>query len=482
LKSILRSTAILSSSSLVTILIGLVSAKAWAVMLGATGLGAMGLLQSLVGLTVMLLALGVGPGLVRLGASALAEDDAAQLAALRRAAWLLLWLPSGFAVIVLVLFRNEISRVVLDSPDHGRDVALMSLVVPVTMAAAIQASLLNAYHRVAVLAKIAVLTSALGTAAGLGVIYVWRERGVPAAIIATAAVTLAVTGYYYRREIGPSPVRTTWAPVVACANALIRFGVPYTGSMLVGMGIQLALPIFVVHRLGQTDVGYYRAAMAIAVSYLGFLTSAMAQDYFPRLSAVKNRPDELCALANQQFRLVLLIGAPLILGVLALSPFLVPIIYTPSFRPAVAVIEWQLIGDIFKFASWTMAYVVLVRSGSVAFFLIELTCGVATLLTSWLGLQWFGLAGMGIAFLVSYAVYFLVVWATLRRILGFSLGTENAILLTGALAAAGLMRLSSTIDAAEQRFVIGMVLAGAAGFVSLRLIWTEVGGLRAFRS
>ncbi len=48
MKSVLRSTLILSSSAVASIGVGLISAKAGALLLGPAGLGVMGLLQSVV--------------------------------------------------------------------------------------------------------------------------------------------------------------------------------------------------------------------------------------------------------------------------------------------------------------------------------------------------------------------------------------------------------------------------------------------------
>src|SRR5262249_51489941 len=143
----------------------------------------------------------------------------------------------------------------------------------------------------------------------------------------------------------------------------------------------------------------HRAALSVSGVYLGFLLTAMAYDYYPRVSAASGRPAELVQLVNQQHRLVMLLAGPMILGALALAPYLIPLIYTPNFAPAVDIVEWQLIGDLFKFSSWTMGFIILVRSGSTTLFLVELLSGVNILVGSWVGMRFFGLPGLGIGFL-----------------------------------------------------------------------------------
>src|SRR5947209_8499677 len=79
MKSILKATAILSSGSLVSILVGLVSAKFSALLLGPSGVGYMGLLQSTLSLVVLVAGMGgISAGLVRAGARARAEENIRQ--------------------------------------------------------------------------------------------------------------------------------------------------------------------------------------------------------------------------------------------------------------------------------------------------------------------------------------------------------------------------------------------------------------------
>ena len=129
MKSILRATAVLGSSSVVSLLVGLASAKAWAVLLGPSGLGLMGLLQSLVGLAALVAGMGIGTGLVRAGANALAQEDQARVAALRQAAWFLLGALGGLAALILTVFRVPISEWLLGGREHADSVVLIAVAV-----------------------------------------------------------------------------------------------------------------------------------------------------------------------------------------------------------------------------------------------------------------------------------------------------------------------------------------------------------------
>ena len=98
---------------------GLVSAKVSALVLGPGGMAYLGLLQSLLGLSVLFAGMGIGTGLVRAGARALAEEDLQKEAALRGGAWLLCWSLGGLAVLLMILLRAPLSRLVLGDPQHS---------------------------------------------------------------------------------------------------------------------------------------------------------------------------------------------------------------------------------------------------------------------------------------------------------------------------------------------------------------------------
>jgi PST family polysaccharide transporter len=96
MKSIFRATAILSGSSFVSILFGLVSAKVLALVLQPTGYGYYGLAQNFVGFASLLTGVGMATGLVRLGAGAATSGDEATVANLRSGTWLLLLGLGGY--------------------------------------------------------------------------------------------------------------------------------------------------------------------------------------------------------------------------------------------------------------------------------------------------------------------------------------------------------------------------------------------------
>lgn len=478
MKSILRATAILSSSSIASILLSLVSAKVMALYIHPEGYGYYGLLQSFVSVTSLLAGVGMATGIVKLGAASAARDEATRIASLRWASWLIFAVLGALAMVVISVFREGLSQLVLGQHHHGGMILLMGVASLFTVATNIQVGTLNAYHRVGALAKNGILNTFLSSSFSIASVIIWRARGIPVAVLGGAIVTWIVSQTFLNREVG-RPLRAPLSTVLQDAKALLRFGGPYMASMFVGTGVQMLLPILVLHLLNPESVGYYRAAAAISVGYLGFLVTAMGQDYYPRVSAAAHEPAQLISLINAQHRLVMVLVVPMILGTLALTPYLVPLIYSAKFHPAVDILEWQLIGDLFKFASWTMSFAVLARCAPSLYFLTECVGGAVTLGTTWFGIKLLGMQGLGISFLVTYVVYYCIVWVVIRREIPLRLSGTNRGLFFAGIVGAMVIRILPATPFSHDRTAVALSLALLAGIFSLMILWRDY---RATRS
>lgn len=473
MKSIFKATAILSGSSFISIILGLATAKVLALILQPSGYGYYGLLQSFVGLAALFSGFGMATGLVRLGARAATQHDEATIASLRKGAWVLFLGLGSVTLTILFLFRNTLSRWALGNSEHGTTIVVMGIALLFTVAGNIQVGTLNAYHRVGALAKYGIVNTLGGALITIGAVALWHVRGVVLAIIGGAFATWAASRYFLQSEVKATNLRTSNAETLKASWQLLKFGGPFTASLLAGTGVQLALPMVVVHLLNTESVGYYKAAIAISVGYLGFLVTAMGQDYYPRLSAVSHQPRALVDLINEQHRLVMVLAVPMILGTLALVPFLVPLVYSLKFTPTVEILEWQMIGDLFKFSSWTMSFAILARCKTSTYFLTELAGGIGTLAMTWLAVRWFGFPGLGIGFLASYVLYYLIVSYVIRREVPLVLTASNKKMMLCAVAAALIVRILPSTRFAGLRTPAGLLLAAVAGIPSLFIIWKE---------
>lgn len=424
MNKVIRATAILTSGSAVSVAAGLVSAKVTAVILGASGVGVSAVFQSYASLSGLVLGMGIGTGIVRIGAQSIRDGETNRAESLLSAAWLLYWVMMGLLIIAVSISLLGHGWTLMGPDAKWWWLLALMILVTETSASGVHGSVVNAHQKVGLLTRITV-TSALSS--GVAMVCGVLLFGVNGLIVGPTVAGIFTLAVAWRS----SRILRSSRELVRIANAwtgigeLLRFGLPYTASMLVGTGVQMSVPILVLKFTSQADAGYYRAAFAITSTYMNFLISAMGQEYFPRISALRGNVKELGVAIRQQFELVMTIVTPAIAIVIIAAPILIPLAYSHAFAPSVGILRWQLIGDYFKFAAWTFSFVVLSESPPLLYFIIEITWGATNLAVNWVGLSHFGVQATGVSYMASYIVYAGVVWALLSRRISLQLGGQN---------------------------------------------------------
>ena len=128
-RQILRSSTLMGSASLLNMVIGLVRTKLFAVWLGPSGVGLMGVLGTVVDLARSVAGLGLNQSGVRQVAESAATHDAARMArtaaALRATAYAL----GATGGLALALASPGVSQLTFGTPAHWPQVALLGAVL-----------------------------------------------------------------------------------------------------------------------------------------------------------------------------------------------------------------------------------------------------------------------------------------------------------------------------------------------------------------
>lgn len=86
--------------------------------------------------------------------------------------------------------------------------------------------------------------------------------------------------------------------------------------------VQFVVKTFIARTGSIADVGLYQAGWALNGTYLGLVFTAMAKDYYPRLSQAATDNRVVRTMMNQQTEIALLVLAPLVIVMIVFMPFL----------------------------------------------------------------------------------------------------------------------------------------------------------------
>ncbi|MBJ7545191.1 O-antigen translocase [Rhodomicrobium udaipurense] len=466
-RTMLRSSSIIGGASVVNILANLLKLKIAAVLLGPAGVGLVGLYQSLMQTAGSVAGLGLANSGTRQIAAASADGGAAEVGRVRRA---LFWGTLAQAILGAMLFwlvSGWIAACFVAAPERANHVAWLSLGVGLSVAAGAQSALLIGLRQTGDIARVQVGSGTGGAALGVAALWLWGDGGLIAMVLAAPVVTFLLGHVYVSRLKRPSGPPDPPPLLAREWGAMAQLGFAFMMSNLITIGGFLAVRVLVQRELGAEALGQFQAAWAIGMTYLGFVLGAMGADYYPRLTAAIGDRAAAVRLVNEQTEVALLLCGPVIVAMLGCAPWVIRLLYTAEFGPAVEILRWQLLGDILKVMSWPLGFILFALGAGKAFVLTE-TLGMAVFILGVLTLlPLIGVTATGVAFLALYVVYLPLVWWLGRCRIGFrwtrAVWVQAIAVIGAAVAVDAAARWSEPLGA-----VLGIVLAAGMGF------WTVI--------
>lgn len=425
-RAVFRSSAVIGGSSLINIVIGTAKVKVLALLLGPAGIGLMGFYLNIMNMTATLAGCGTGSSGVRQIATS--RDQAKTLSAVRRALWIGSLMLGLTGMVALWLTREPVAVWIFGNVTHASSVGWLGLGVLLTQIAGSQTALLQGLRRIGDLAKVSVLSAIVAAVTGIVAVHFLGEDGVLWFVLSAPAVNFVVAGYYTAQLPAPqkeyefAEIRQQWL-------ALLKLGLPLMAAGLLTLITQLVVRSMVLGELGLDASGYFHAAWTISMTYVTFVLNAMAMEYFPRLTAAINDPNQARRLVNEQTEMALLLAGPLLIAMMTLAPWVIHLLYSDSFGAASEVLRWQVLGDILKIATVPIVFIFLaLGNGSIAVTVQCVWCTVYLGVVA-LGIGEYGLLITGVGFAAAYLIYFMVVALFANQLIGHKPSKRNSLLL-----------------------------------------------------
>ncbi len=432
----------IGGAAIANVAVGLGKMKIAALLLGPAGVGLIAIYQSLVNTAAQVGGLGVASASVRQVARADADGDAATLAAARRALFLTTGALAMAAVVAVWLLRGPIWRHILDRTARPSDLIWIALAVGLTIVASSQQYLLNGFRRITDLARLSVGSALIGAALGIAALFAWGDGGIGAYVLAIPVAAVLSGAWYTARleRVGTAPPRRA---MTAQVRLMVGLGVTMMLGNLAAPLAQLIVRSLVGARLGPVPLGEYSAASMVALTYIGFILSAMGADYYPRLAALIDDRAAAAAMVNQQTEIALFLAAPLLLAMQCAAPWAIRLLYSSEFDGASDVLRLLVLADIFKIVGWPLGYLMLAAGRGRLFLATEALFAAIFVSVTALTLTRWSVLAAGAGVLAMYLVYLPLTYWIARRAIGFH--WQRRVSLTGAavVGAVALVALAS---------------------------------------
>jgi PST family polysaccharide transporter len=397
----------------------LLRTKVLAILLGPAGVGLTSLYTGFLSTAGTFASMGVGTVGTRQIAEAFSKDDSRAILVARKAMFWGTMLLAATGALTVWSLRTVLAVYVLGSAAHSRAIGWLSLGVALTVAAASQGALIQGMRRIGDLARLTVFSSLLNTVLGIALLWRWGNAGLIGYVLIGPLMTFVLGHVYVSRLPKAGSDTVTLEEVTGEWTTLLRLGLAFVGAGLVTSLIQLWIRVDVGRVLGTASLGQYQAAWTISMQYVSFVLTAMASDYYPRLTGVIHDQKAAGRLVNEQTEIAILLSTPVFIAMMAMAPWVMHLLYSASFAPAVEILRWQVLGDVLKVASWPLGFVILAAGDGRTFFWSESVTAVVTIALIAGFVSFIGLRITGIAYLATYAFYLPLVYWLARRRIGF---------------------------------------------------------------
>jgi enterobacterial common antigen flippase len=468
-EQILRSSSIVGGASLITMLLGMIRTKFAAVFISTGGVALLSGFGSIQGVIGIIAGLGIQSSAVREIAVAVGKGDneviALTVLMLRRISWF----TGLVGMAVMMAFSPILSRLTFNSDVYTFDIAALGLNILLLNLAGAHLALLQGMRKLGDMARANIGSAMLSTLTTVGFYHWLGLRGIVPSLISIAAFQLAIA-WYFARRVPLCQVTQTWKETFIAAHIMVKLGFVFMCSALMAGGIIYSTIILLARQIDLNAVAIYSAAFLLSGMSVNFVLAAMGADYYPRLVGVAHDKALVNRLVNEQTEIGLLLSTPGLLFTMVLAPWIIQIFYTREFLSAVDLLQWFVLGCLGRVISWPLGFVMLALGKGRWFLITEIGANFVHLGLIFIGLKWFGIEGVAIAFFALYAILFVAVYLVCRHLTGYTMSNDLRKISLYLVAAYGVTFLVCKNLSAWPATLIGIFISIIIGFFCLREI------------
>lgn len=473
-RHVMKYTGLFGGVQGITMLVAVVRNKVAAVLLGPAGIALVNIYMTVTNLLNQATNLGISFSAVKHVSELFDQGDTGRTA--RFVATVRAWsvATAVLGIGATCLLSPLLSLWTFGDWGHALTFCALSPVVGMASVTGGELAILKGLRQLGRVARISV-AGALGTLCATAPLYLWL--GTDGIVAALLLATAAVTGVhlFYSMRCCPWRMDGCWRAHFRAGLPMVRLGLAFIVAGVGGQGAEFVIRLALLHLGSLADVGFYNSGYVMAVTYASVVFTAIEVDYFPRLSAACADRERMSGIVNQQTEVCVLLVAPfLILFVLAM-PFVVHLLYSAEFAPAVPMAVCTVPYMFFKALTLPAAYLSLAHGDSRTYLLTELVYDVFVVAAIPAGFALWGLPGAGWMLSAGGVLDLLVIHLLYRRRYGFrfDFGPLRFYIAQFLLLAAALLAVIALDGRPAMKWAAGGAAFAVSALLSLRRLGRE---------
>lgn len=410
-KGIFKSTFLFGFVQVFKVIIGIAKNKIVAVILGAEGMGIMGIYTSTIALLQTGAGLGVSQSAVRDIAQANRKGDIEGFSKTIIVTNKVIYFTSLLGCAITIALSPWLSIWTMGDRDYAWAYVLVSLAVGFLIFSEGQLAILKGMRQLKALAKASLIGSVIGLITVVPLFYFLGKDGIVPSLIVTAFSALFFSNFYVRK-IRYSRQTISFKVVLQEANPMIRMGISLMFVTFLWTVAALVISAYIRFKGGFEEVGYYQAGTVILSRYFGVIIVALSTDYYPRIASINHDNTLIQDELNKQSAVSLVLMCPLVVIFLFLLPYLVPLLYSSEFFSTTDFLKYAIWGTLITMISNQVDMILVAKFQIKVFTIIAVGIRILQVITSILLYHYFGLVGIGISLTLTGLIHMLIMSIT----------------------------------------------------------------------
>lgn len=408
-RHVLKYTSLFGSVQGLTILLSLVRNKIASVLLGAEGLGLISLFNSSIKMVGDATSLGLSVSAVKHISSFFEKGDDV---AMQRAVMLIrIWslMAALLGCIVCLACSSWLNKITFTWGNHTLHFMMLSVVIFMSAVTTGEVAILKGTRRLGQLARISVYCVAISILITSPLYYFYGQSGIIPSLILIALVQMVLTTVFSYRFY---PLQLSFnREMLGEGYQMVRLGLAFVVA-----GVFASITDFLIRRYFSfyADLhvaGLYSSGYTLVMTYGAMVFSSMDNDFFPRLSSIKNVGEEMYATISRQIEVALLLVGPMVVMLVIGMPIAIPLLFRSDFAEIVNMAQVASLYLVLRAMCLPMEYISLSRGDAKTFFVQELFSCLTLLSGVLVGYHLADLTGIGIGITFGMAVETLFVAA-----------------------------------------------------------------------
>lgn len=413
-RKILKATSLFGSVQIVSMISSLIKTKILAVLIGPAGYGIYGVLNTTIDLIKQLSGIGIETSSVKYLAESKLANDTLKFHESISVVIKLSFILGVIGTVITILIAPFLSFFTFENMSKWYVFMFLSVTILFKQLTSSNNAIFQAGNQLQFLAKSNLYANVGSLFLTIPLFYFYKIDAIVPSIIVVSVFNYVVS-LFYIKKLKIIRYKMKIKETFQKSREILFFGSLLVIMSFLPLLVNFLLQLVINDANGIREVGLFNVAMLVLNTYVGFVFSIMATEYYPRLVSIGNSILEISKAVSQQIIISSLLIVPIIVLFIGFGGLLIELMFSKQFVSISKLLNWAILGMFFKAISFSIGYVFIAKADSKVFTKTSVIFNCLYFIFCIIGYKISGLEGIGVAILCYYCIHLVAIYTIAKK-------------------------------------------------------------------